>query len=864
MLYFDALNPAGTIAATSWRSLGNLGNPLGPPTAIRYAGATELFAVDTVTNHLLHCEIANAFTVGPWEDLGGSLVVDKPALVVSQNQVNVFAKTTAGIPQILIGHGGNGTYGQGSNAWHPLGGSIVGEPGAVSWGGQRLDVFVVSAGNGQLYHRYSNDNGLHFGPSPSGNGQPFDGWDAVGMPSGGPLQTTPSVVAYMPNRLDVFATALDGSVSHVLWNGQMWGYCLASVETGAPCWDQVAGGVAWHDLEHGYSAPVAIATGALSTAAIFGGVGDIDVFVQGTDRGLYVTNYKAGATPVWNAWTQLATCFRTAGAPVVSSNDGSTLQIAVTDYASSGTGSLWFQQTATDFSFPGAGTSSPPACACGNAGQACCNMDACGGWSYCGDDEICKPCGSGNQIECPWTSANTPQCQSGLVVNGNMCQLSNGSVTCESGHSDGLTLSGVKDGKPFRIYCCPDGNPPRDGCVPDVNRSVSEPAWICTCTGQSVTETGLLSYYELGITYTPPGNLSNVQYQNGTTIGSHVQVQESSAAGVAVQIGGPVVQLNASFMMGGVDGTSVQVTTSGSWGPGVSSVSDVADHSRDVVWLWLNPSFVATTQDGAMSATVGLPPGEAMDVEPFTMGELMGLVEIPPYRNAKLARLSSDQLASIINTDPFTVGGGLNDAPGLDPNRFLLLYTNWIVRGPDHPGDPPTSFNFNTNNSIVNGIISGSLLKFDATLLVGAKVAFITEGSALAGVTMEYNYQKTTEWDQGTISNANVLLSSSTPCWHQTVDLYWDSMFGTFFFSPVTAGTNSCDVGQIHHGGVVIDSSGAPVVGHVVTATVGGKSWSTATNVRGEYVFYGLPEGAEPTISGRAGELIVPRTNFAR
>ena len=851
--YFDTTAAPGPY----WRDLSNRGNPLGPPVAVRFVNATEVFAVDTVTNHLLHQEITGARNLNPsgWEDLGGNLAVDKPAVVASvnppaygsvtpANQLNVFAKGTDGTVQYLAGFGyGNFGAWSGGRSFGFVAGTIVGEPGAVSWGPNRLDLFVVAANNGQLYRKYSNDDGVGWAPQPTWSGAPFDGWEPVGAPSGGPLQTTPSVVSYMPNRIDVFATALDSSVDHVAWTGASW----------YP-WDQVAGGAAFHD-QNGYAAPVAIATGVLSPPdEVTTGVGDIDVFVQGADRGLYMTDYRGGSSlPFWSFWSQVTSCFRTGGSPSVASRDLNSLQIAVTAYAESGDGSVWFNESAGAASVPGAGASSPPSCACGGVGEPCCNSNSCGaGWLYCGEDETCRSCGGGGQIECPWSSPNSSRCQSGLVVEGDMCVLNNGSVTCEAATSTGLIYP--SGGGP--VYCCPGGTAPKDGCVPDPTRP--GPAYVCTCSGPAVTVTGQFSYYELGVTYTPPGNLSNVQYTSGTTLGSHVQIQESTAAGVTVQLGGPTFQVNGSYMSGNIDGTSYQVSSSGSWGPGIASVSDATDHTRDIVWLWLNAGVTATTQDSNMLATIGVPAGETMDIESFTIGEILGTQPVPASRSAKLAQLSATDRAAILATDPFVTGTTVTPSPAIDPNRFVLLYSNWVIRGPDHAGDPVTTFNFNTNNSVTNGLVQGELSKADLTLMVGAKVAFITEGSLLAGVTMEYNYQRTEEWDNGSISNANMSLASSTTCWHQTVNVYWDSMFGTFMFYPVTAGTSSCDIGSVVTG-LLKDAEGRPLAGHVVTATVdGGETWSTPTNARGEYWFHDLPAGAHPRVRGEIGEIVEP------
>ena len=225
------------------------------------------------------------------------------------------------------------------------------------------------------------------------------------------------MVAYAPNHLDVFATAFDGSVDHVGWNVLGWG----AFQCPSPCWQQVAGGFAWQGHEHGYAAPVAIASGTLAADGfVTNGTGDIDVFVQGTDRGLWATNALASGD--WAGWSELTSYFRTGGAPGVASRDGYTLQIAVTGFSESGNASVWFSASEDSLPFPGV-QSSPPGVACGVGAQPCCNKDACDALSYCDDSEMCRACGGHGQPECP-PSSSLPQCQDGLGVVGGECGCS--------------------------------------------------------------------------------------------------------------------------------------------------------------------------------------------------------------------------------------------------------------------------------------------------------------------------------------------------------------------------------------------------------------------------------------------------------
>jgi len=121
---------------------------------------------------------------GPLANLG-----HPPAVVVSapNNQVNVIANFADGSTKVItVDH-----Y-RDFGLWTNLGGVSHYEPGAVSWGPNRLDVFVVGT-DAAVYHMYSNDDSNTW--YPAGNN-----WERVG----GNAASAPSVVSWGPDRLDVF------------------------------------------------------------------------------------------------------------------------------------------------------------------------------------------------------------------------------------------------------------------------------------------------------------------------------------------------------------------------------------------------------------------------------------------------------------------------------------------------------------------------------------------------------------------------------------------------------------------------------------------------------------------------------------
>ena len=90
-----------------------------------------------------------------------------------------------------------------------LGGSCTNNPAVVSWGHDRLDVFVVGSGDHALYHKWW--DGGAWGPSSTG----FEYM-------GGVIVGDPVAVSWDHDRLDVFVVGTDGALYHKAWDGVQW------------------------------------------------------------------------------------------------------------------------------------------------------------------------------------------------------------------------------------------------------------------------------------------------------------------------------------------------------------------------------------------------------------------------------------------------------------------------------------------------------------------------------------------------------------------------------------------------------------------------------------------------------------------
>jgi hypothetical protein len=386
----------------AWRSLGNGGHAVGAPAAVAIDGHIEIFARDSVTGHLLHQEALShdgvfypIWNSAGWEDLGAALFPGKPTVVVSQpgNQVNVFVTNTDGTVS-TIAVSSYGSHGP----WVNLSGSVQFEPGAVSWGPNRLDVFA--AGGGSLFHKFSDDNGATWYPA---GGY----WE----PLGGSVAATPAVTSWGPSRLDVVVTSGDASIHHLAYTGAGWGTCGSP-----PCWSAI-GGVAWGGTNTAFAAPTTITTG----------VGNLQLFIQGTDRGLYTVSMSSTdeyGNPVWAASQKLTSCFVTGGAASVVSPDGNSLDVVATAYAASGDANVWHAETVGGVGNGMSPSQSPPVCPCGGVGQACCNNETCTD----PNTEACLPSDTNSQG--PWTCQQVGSPPYPCRPLTSICPSGSGSASC--------------------------------------------------------------------------------------------------------------------------------------------------------------------------------------------------------------------------------------------------------------------------------------------------------------------------------------------------------------------------------------------------------------------------------------------------
>jgi hypothetical protein len=153
-----------------------------------------------------------------WYGMNNWLSINTPyAVSWGANRIDLFVRGTDGaIGTINTSNGGSSWSGWSSlgagNMQGPLASPWPASPSAVSWGSGRLDIFEVEQYTRVFHKWYQNGWG---------------GWDDLGgnfsVPGPGSIQYPPQAISWGFSRIDLFQLNGDGRVFHKWTNGNGWG-----------------------------------------------------------------------------------------------------------------------------------------------------------------------------------------------------------------------------------------------------------------------------------------------------------------------------------------------------------------------------------------------------------------------------------------------------------------------------------------------------------------------------------------------------------------------------------------------------------------------------------------------------------------
>lgn len=381
-----------------------------------------------------------------------------------------------------------------------------------------------------------------------------------------------------------------------------------------------------------------------------------------------------------------------------------------------------------------------------------------------------------------------------------------------------------------------------------------------------VTGTVNPKYYILTIVYAPPGtsgghSSSLVEYGDGSSTGTIVSTSSSFKTGTKVSAsvsgGTPLASatIGASF---GVDadstnGTKMQVDKSSTTiirdsGPSLDGI----DHDHDIIYLLLNPEIdVSFSGKNNIVWDMGYT-GPFADIQYVYVGWLKSPAKMPSYLAGTLAAhgVTVADYQNILQADPFALG-----ATTIDANRYLPTNTSIPYEPPFSPGDPAPTFTYVQKNDLTNTQSASSQLAYSVGLNVSGSAGFLGLFKATMAVDGSWTWTDSFDSSSSDTQSQSALVTVGSPSYGYTgptdYEVYYDSLFKTFMFAPITAK-------GFMAAGTLRSRLGRAVPFQEVMLYAGGKRYRTFTNEHGGYRFVGQATGPMQIEVRGAGRSMVP------
>jgi hypothetical protein len=380
-------------------------------------------------------------------------------------------------------------------------------------------------------------------------------------------------------------------------------------------------------------------------------------------------------------------------------------------------------------------------------------------------------------------------------------------------------------------------------------------AWEC-CSGTDVCgaagceaapapvayDNGTITFgYEvLTLVYSPPGKLSEVDYQSASSTGTHTENKKSFSSAISVGIESDFVDASAKFTAGVAKGTSFELKkTTGSvvGSDAAGRPNDELDCTRDRFYLWVKPTFkVIQTADNAFKLKV--PEVTQSNIVQVTIAEAKNPALITDWRAPLLSHLRAVDYQHLLTLDPCTSGDGIA-AP-----RFQLVDERDLT-GPSQPnGDIRVSGTI-ASNEIVKGQFQ--IASKEVAVEIIGKVGIPNFGPKLTvGGEWTFGMENTQETTTGESQEAQALLKTDTVGYHAVYRIYYDTIYRTFAFKKLVPVSGSQTVS-----GFVGDANGAPVAGaEVAIQQSNGIVRHVRTGSSGYYSALYVPQGNITVSSG--------------
>jgi hypothetical protein len=413
----------------------------------------------------------------------------------------------------------------------------------------------------------------------------------------------------------------------------------------------------------------------------------------------------------------------------------------------------------------------------------------------------------------------------------------------------------------------PDGTSCR---VPPKGWGTCQTGWCNDC--QIPTAAGSLqpSYVVIGLVYSPPGctgcTASTVDYQDAGTVGTTLSTEKSFNQDYTLSVGASVLgtdrEVSGDYSTTGTSSTSQTISQTQQNDIKATGNQDGINHDQDTFIILLNPSisvysgenFHPPSSSGACVPAIQWRTGiDGPSAQPYTLTvqdlkSLASLTALYPNVGAvmQLHGITQTDFDTIRSLDPFANG----PAP-IDSGRYVRTTHTFAYRPPD------TSQTCNSqgctcmvmSSAKIDNELAASTTTNKTSYSVGLKESNgfnIQMLNATENATQKFTWTTTASEVNTTSSTKSATVTIPCPSlnWkapedYTQIDVYWDTWYGSFMFSPTVvaeaaAGSNTFIVGHAQ------DKSGQPLRQEPVDVAAYGTTYHTITDSHGEYRVYGI------------------------
>jgi hypothetical protein len=345
-------------------------------------------------------------------------------------------------------------------------------------------------------------------------------------------------------------------------------------------------------------------------------------------------------------------------------------------------------------------------------------------------------------------------------------------------------------------------------------------------------------YQIIAVNYAPPGSAaggrpSSVIYGSSSTMGTTTAVGNSfkqsynvsftSTASILILAAGSGLSFTFSNASGSTSTIDLKKTTSVTQtfsGPNLDGVN----HDFDQIWLWLQPHLLAAIDQNNINLTIDAPTSSVAQFLYVSQLKNPALISQQLMSELNSFGITTADFPQILAEDPFAFG----DTTAPDPSRFSKLDIDYPL-DPVLPNANATSYNYTVSNAMTNSVQTTSQSDYNVGVTLSATVL----GQSLKSQdSWDWTVTSNSTISAATVDSTGFTLGQPSGSYTGPDDLqvYFDNRYRTYYFRPVALTAPSFR-------GVLVESSGAPISGEIVSVTAQGKTFYAATNSKGDAIF---------------------------